>query len=638
MLRLPAAILCFFVPLAAQITVRVASPVNAGQPVPVTYSGNADKLDFITIVPKTTPEGKYDAYKYPQTGNPVQLRAPEVAGEYEVRYLSGKPPYPTLARAPLTVNAVSASIDPPAKVSAGKDFSFTWKGPNNTGDFITLVKKDAPEKKYERYAYTAQGSPGTLRAPDEPGEYELRYLSGSQYLTLGRAPLTVGGVTASITPPGTVKAGAAMSFQWTGPNGTGDFIAIVPKGAPEKKYDRYVYTTKGSPASMTAPDAAGDYELRYLTAQTYTTLARAAFTVGSVTASVKGPASVEGGQTFQVNWTGPGNKLDWISIALKSDTLNNYKHYSYVHTGNPVTLNAPLAAGQYELRYQTGQSYTILARQPIQVGPPKTVPGKLRVVSQGAAPGQVGLAKTTAVEVILDASGSMLQRVGPKRRIDIARTVLTDLVTKTIPPGTPVAMRVFGHKETGSCRTDLEQPLAPLDPARTAALIAKLQPQNLAKTPIGKSLELVAQDLQSNQGERVVVLITDGEETCGGDPASAIEQLRAARVDVRVNIVGFAVDEPTLKDTFRKWARIGGGEYFDASSESQLGASLVEAVRVPFQAVNAQGQVVAEGLVDGAAVDLGSGVYTVRTKASRPQNIGSITVKPGETAVATMAR
>jgi hypothetical protein len=265
------------------------------------------------------------------------------------------------------------------------------------------------------------------------------------------------------------------------------------------------------------------------------------------------------------------------------------------------------------------------------------VPGKLRVVS-GSADGRVGLAPTTAVEVILDASGSMLQRVGGKRRIDIARQVLTELVEKTIPAGTPLALRVFGHKQAGTCQTDLEQALAPLDPVRTAAWIAKVQATNEAKTPIAKSLAAVAQDLGSARGERLVVLVTDGEETCGGDPAAEIERLRAAGTDLRVNIVGFAIADQALKDTFRNWAQLGGGRFLDAGTEKELGAALVEAVRVPVEAVNTQGQVIANGFVDGAAMELPAGQYTVQTVGSAPRTIGQATVKPGEMAVTTMKR
>jgi hypothetical protein len=63
------------------------------------------------------------------------------------------------------------------------------------------------------------------------------------------------------------------------------------------------------------------------------------------------------------------------------------------------------------------------------------------------------LAAGSAVEIILDASGSMLQRLGGQRRIDIAKQTLTRLTSATIPAGTPFALHVFG-RELDSCQTD----------------------------------------------------------------------------------------------------------------------------------------------------------------------------------------
>ena len=127
-------------------------------------------------------------------------------------------------------------------------------------------------------------------------------------------------------------------------------------------------------------------------------------------------------------------------------------------------------------------------------------------------------------------------------------------------------MRVFGHKEADKCRTDLEIPLAPLSSA-AADRLAGINAMNLAKTPIAESLELTAADLRTVTGERVIVLVTDGEETCDGDPAAAIAGLRAQGHNLRVSIVGYAIDDDGLRDTFARWAKLGGGEYFDAAGE-----------------------------------------------------------------------
>ena len=111
------------------------------------------------------------------------------------------------------------------------------------------------------------------------------------------------------------------------------------------------------------------------------------------------------------------------------------------------------------------------------------------------------------------------------------------------------------------------------------AEVAQLEAKNNAKTPIGASLEKVADDLQSVSGERLVILLTDGEETCGGDPAAAIEKLRKAQRSTRISIVGFAIDDAKLAAAFRHWSNLGAGLYFDAQDAAGLNAAMSQAMR-----------------------------------------------------------
>jgi hypothetical protein len=205
----------------------------------------------------------------------------------------------------------------------------------------------------------------------------------------------------------------------------------------------------------------------------------------------------------------------------------------------------------------------------------------------------------------------MLQRLGGKRRIEIARDVLTATVRGAIPAGTPVALRVFGHREAGSCRTDLEAPLAPLDPAAMARRIHAVSAMNLAKTPIADSLAKVEADLRGAKGRKIVVLVTDGEETCGGDPEKVVRALRERGTDVTLNIVGFAIGDASLESQFERWADLGGGRYFSARDQAALAAALTEAVKTPFAVFDESGSEVGRGVVDGEPVTLPAGRYRV---------------------------
>jgi hypothetical protein len=606
--------------LAQSVTGPATAKVGAA--VEVTVAGSKNQRDFVTIVPKSEREGAYGGYEYVSKNGAFKLIAPAKPGDYEIRLLSADSPYPTLARRPIRVDAVAATLEAPAQAAAGAKIAVKWTGPNNERDYIAFGNAARP---YISYEYTRNGNPAQLTAPDAPGQYELRYFLGAGDVIIGKRPIVIGSVSATLGVPARVAAGSQFKVTWQGPNNPRDFITIVKAGEAEKKYAAYEYTSAGSPLEMRAPDLAGEYEVRYLTAQTYATLGTAKLTVTAVTASVKAPAQAVAGSTFAVNWQGPDNQRDYVTVVKKGAREGDYSNeYEYTARGNPLKLRAPVEPGEYELRYSTGASYATLARAPISITPAKEEPGSLEVTAASALPAG------SAVEIILDASGSMLQRIGKDRRIDIARQTLTKLVTATIPAGTPFAFRVFGRMED-SCQTDLDVPLGPLNVQAVSAKIAGLEPKNGAKTAIGASLDMVAADLRAVQGERLVILLTDGEETCGGDPAAAIEKLRKSGTAVRVNIVGLAIDDAKLAETFKHWADAGGGAYFDAQGATALNDAMAKAMRPTFEVVDAQGAVVAEGLAGGDAVRVMPGNYTVRL-AGRKAAGQSVTVKAKEKA------
>jgi hypothetical protein len=609
--------------LAQDRSLTAPASAAVGAKVEVAWQGAADALDFITIVAAGAPEGRYAAYEYARQ-SPVLLTAPNEPGDYEVRYLGAASPYPTLARAPITIVDAAATLTAPASVSAGEEFAIEWAGPNNERDFIGLVKADAAEGTYSGpYDYTSKGSPLTLRAPDEAGEYELRYMmANTPYRTLGRARVRVGSTSAAVTVPASVAAGATFSIEWQGPDNPRDFITIVPAGAPEREYDVYVYTDRGNPAQLAAPEVAGAYEVRYLTAQTYATLATAALAVTPVSAALDAPPTAPARAVVEVTWEGPGNPTDYV-ILLPATAGNDVSgNYAYVARGKALRIATPETPGEYELRYLTGNQRITLGKRAITIAP-RPAPGTLRVV---AAAAQQPLGAGATVAVVFDASGSMLQRIGGERRIDIGKQAVGTLVRDVLPASVGFSLRVFGHKEADSCRTDLEIPAGPLDRAAAAAGVASIEAMNLAKTPIGESLRLTAADLAERPPPHLIILVTDGEETCGGDAAAAIRDLRARGADVRVNIVGFAIDELMLQETFAEWARLGQGKYFNAKDGAELAASLAESIEVPYAVVDARGTTVGTGTVNGAAVTVDAGTYRVVAQTNPPRTIDEVVV------------
>ena len=125
------------------------------------------------------------------------------------------------------------------------------------------------------------------------------------------------------------------------------------------------------------------------------------------------------------------------------------------------------------------------------------------------------------------------------------------------------------------------------------------------------------------------MLITDGEETCDDDPMAAIAELRAAGVEVRVNVVGFAIDEHQLREQFESWARAGGGLYVEARDRTELERAMAITVEVPFEVLRGD-EVVATGTVGGEELTLAPGSYRVRVLAGSGAGEYPAEVTPGE--------
>jgi len=126
------------------------------------------------------------------------------------------------------------------------------------------------------------------------------------------------------------------------------------------------------------------------------------------------------------------------------------------------------------------------------------------------------------------------------------------------------------------------------------------------------------------------VLVTDGEETCDGDPAAAIQALIDSGIDVRVNIVGFALDDEALKAQFQEWAELGNGQYIDAGNQAELTAAVASAVQPTFDVLHPNGTVIASGQVGGEPVALPAGTYAVEVRSNPPQRF-DITIIGGQT-------
>ncbi|HHG89004.1 MAG TPA: VWA domain-containing protein, partial [Devosia sp.] len=182
---------------------------------------------------------------------------------------------------------LSATLEAPAEVAAGAEFEIAWTGPDDKGDYVTIVEMGADEGRFINYAYTGRGSPALVTAPDGLGVYELRYVHGPTDKTLASREITLTAVSAKLEAPDEVAAGAEFEVVWSGPSNRNDYITIVEAGAPDKEFEDYAYTRNGSPATITAPDGVGAYEVRYVLGQDRRALASRPITLTAVSAKLE---------------------------------------------------------------------------------------------------------------------------------------------------------------------------------------------------------------------------------------------------------------------------------------------------------------------------------------------------------------
>lgn len=193
----------------------------------------------------------------------------------------------------------------------------------------------------------------------------------------------------------------------------------------------------------------------------------------------------------------------------------------------------------------------------------------------GFDPNTQGLSDVSVV-VILDASGSMAERIGLDRKIDIAKKAVSDFLTKT-PRGVKTGLVVYGHKGSNS-EADKEiscngvEEVVGLNKDNNVKIITAMNSFNpQGWTPIASSIAL-AKDIFINNGKdnkNYLILVSDGAESCGGDPLAAAENLKSEIPEIKLITIGFAADG-TTRDLLTKIALKGGGSYLNADSSSGI--------------------------------------------------------------------
>jgi Ca-activated chloride channel family protein len=211
--------------------------------------------------------------------------------------------------------------------------------------------------------------------------------------------------------------------------------------------------------------------------------------------------------------------------------------------------------------------------------------------------------------LIIDASGSMTTADAPGPRIDAAKAAAKGLID-ALPDDAVLGLVTYG---TGTGSTDAElsrgcqdvttlMPLGGLDRGATAGHIDALTPSGY--TPISLALTRSADLLPADASEQAIVLVSDGEDTCGQPPCDVAAQLRERHPGLAISTVGFRTDGPASEQLSCIASRTGG-LFVQAANANQLAARLL---------ATQNRQTAAESLTSTglAGVDLGSKAVDIR--------------------------
>jgi len=180
---------------------------------------------------------------------------------------------------------------------------------------------------------------------------------------------------------------------------------------------------------------------------------------------------------------------------------------------------------------------------------------------------QQKLPEKTRILFLVDGSGSMLARWENTYRITVAKRLLSDLVDSLrTNENLELALRVYGHQFDRRQRrcddTRLEAAFSPTNHDRIINVLKILTPKGT--TPIAYALEQAANDFPDNNARNIIIIITDGIESCDGDPCQVSLALQRNGIFLKPFIIGIGMDSK-FEEQFGCM-----GSFYDASNISEF--------------------------------------------------------------------
>lgn len=182
--------------------------------------------------------------------------------------------------------------------------------------------------------------------------------------------------------------------------------------------------------------------------------------------------------------------------------------------------------------------------------------------------------------LVLDASGSMSAADFPEgapNRMDRVRLALSRVVPE-VSRERQVGLIVYGPGPSESSCRNVEIKLTPSPNAAGAILDIAERVRPAGRTPLVRSVDLALDVLKDSPRPAEIVVLTDGEDTCGGDPCRLARRIKAKVEGITIHVVGFRLPAVSETSGARCLADATGGKFAIAETTDELAEALRRAL------------------------------------------------------------
>jgi len=180
--------------------------------------------------------------------------------------------------------------------------------------------------------------------------------------------------------------------------------------------------------------------------------------------------------------------------------------------------------------------------------------------------------------ILLDASSSMLLQADGRLKMDIAKSAVKSFAS-TIGQNSEVSLYVYGHAGTQnksdkelSCGTIEEvYSLGEYNEKKFNESVDEVKASGW--TPLAEAIKQARLDHENTKEDITVYIVSDGAETCNGDPVAEAKGFSAMATDRHVNVIGFQVDMEA-ESQLKAVAEAGNGTYLAADTLDEMTAGI----------------------------------------------------------------